>query len=387
MKGLAGDFATMPLQDLTIYLWNRRGTGTLTLEHDATTKQLLIVDGHVLNASSNNPREYLGQVLINLGLITEEQFNHAYVTQKETKIFMGRILVMIGVLTEADLNAALQFKYRETLLEAFDWKTGYFTLVSDARVASPDQENIRVPLGEIPKDAVGRIKVWEQIRQVFPQSDCLLTADLSQLPEPVRPGSLDEKIFAALEGGATLRDLTLRLHATDFFLQSRLCALQRMGVISVGEPQETGIEIEVGTSGEEAESINALHEAARDALEQSSYREAYHALRPALQMAQTPEAMTMMAEVQTRWLPDLQKRLLGQRNVAILAVSPEELATHHLSPEERYLISRLDGNRDIEAIVRAAPMSEFEALALFDHFLSLQWVFTGTTDQIDVMSV
>ena len=31
MRGLAGDFATMPLKDLVVYLWNRQATGQLVL--------------------------------------------------------------------------------------------------------------------------------------------------------------------------------------------------------------------------------------------------------------------------------------------------------------------------------------------------------------------
>src|SRR4051812_8182763 len=112
MKGLYGDFGTMPLNDLVVYLGNRSATGLLSLEQGAIRKQVVIVDGHVVNASSNEPREYLGQFLINLGQITEEQFHRAYETQRETRIFLGRILVMTGAVTEDQVSNAISLKVR-----------------------------------------------------------------------------------------------------------------------------------------------------------------------------------------------------------------------------------------------------------------------------------
>ena len=90
----------MPLKDLVVYLGNRRSTGVLNLEQGAIRKQIVMIGGDVINASSNEPREYLGQFLINLGQISEEQFHRAYETQRETRIFLGRILVMIGAVRE-----------------------------------------------------------------------------------------------------------------------------------------------------------------------------------------------------------------------------------------------------------------------------------------------
>ena len=63
----------MPLKDLIVYLANRLATGVLSLEREGTRKQVHLEDGRIVNASSNLPREYLGQFLINMGQITEEQ--------------------------------------------------------------------------------------------------------------------------------------------------------------------------------------------------------------------------------------------------------------------------------------------------------------------------
>src|SRR5262245_26811519 len=95
-RGLSGDLGTMPLKDLVSYLGNRRASGTLHLKRWPVQKQVWLQEGLVLSASSNQAREFLGQFLINMGHLTEDQFAKAYETQKETRVFLGKILVMIG---------------------------------------------------------------------------------------------------------------------------------------------------------------------------------------------------------------------------------------------------------------------------------------------------
>src|SRR5262245_62058608 len=103
MKGLAGDFGTMPLKEVVVFLGNRRASGTLSFHRAHVRKQVVLQEGSIVNASSTEPREYLGQFLINMGHLTEEQVHKAFQTQRETKVFLGRILVMIGLVPEEDV--------------------------------------------------------------------------------------------------------------------------------------------------------------------------------------------------------------------------------------------------------------------------------------------
>ena len=48
----------------------------------------------IVSTGSNDPKEYLGQFLIEHGKITEEQLDQAFQDQKRTKILLGKILVI-----------------------------------------------------------------------------------------------------------------------------------------------------------------------------------------------------------------------------------------------------------------------------------------------------
>jgi hypothetical protein len=60
--------------------------------------------------------------------------------------------------------------------------------------------------------------------------------------------------------------------------------------------------------------------------------------------------------------------------VPALAVPAPQLARLPLSAPERYLLSRVDGKRDVGSIVRVAPLKEFDALAFFDRFAAQRWI-------------
>ncbi|MCA2978636.1 MAG: DUF4388 domain-containing protein [Myxococcaceae bacterium] len=375
IRGLSGDFETMPMRDLIGFLANRAASGVLTLEKEGTKKQLHLESGSIINASSNLPREFLGQFLINLGHITEEQFTKAWETQQETKVFLGRILVMIGLVTEDVVVAALATKFRETLQEAFDWKSGTFAFVPGLPPPPSEGLDVRVSLMDVYKDAEVRAQAWERLRSVFPSPRCTLEVREEFLELTPADGSIDLKLLAGIDSGRTIEELALGLHATDFVLYQRLYALHAMGAISVRPPRaepepELSVDIDLG----ERPTPERLLESARELVAKARYRDAYTRARRAQQLEPTPAAALLLKQIETAWLPNLRAGLLGGGRRPTPSLSGEQLAALPLSAAERYLLSRVDGVRALEAIVRVAPLGEFEALSAFDRFLAQGWI-------------
>src|SRR5260370_3092956 len=187
MRGLSGDSSTMPLRDVVLYLGNTRASGHLNLERDQLRKRIQIQSGLVVNASSNQHREYLGQILINLGHITEDQFNKAFDTKKQTKVFLGKILSMIGLVSEEVVLEALNLKVRETLLEALHWDRGSFSFDPSNAPESLDGLEVQVDLLDLHREGEFRQAAWQTIRAIFPPVEVrlqLVEATLPQRPNP-----------------------------------------------------------------------------------------------------------------------------------------------------------------------------------------------------------
>jgi len=376
VRGLAGDFETMPLNDLIVYLANRLATGVLSLERDGVRKQVHLEQGRIINASSNLPREFLGQFLINMGHITEEQFNNAWQSQQTTKIFLGRLLVMIGLVKEDVVATALATKFRETVHEACEWISGAFSFSPGLPPPAADGLDVRVPLMDVVKEADFRAQAWQQIRSVFTSPRCTLEFVPDQMAVAPKKGSLDVKLLEGIESGRTLEELALGLHATDFFLYQRLYALHAMGAIVVKPPKnlEPDFAIDVDLGLGDSPSPEQLIENARIFFSQSNYRDAYSLARRSNQLVPTLDATFLLKQVEAAWLPQLRADLLSKRLVPSTTLTVEQIGALNLSAPERYLLSRVDGRRDLEAIVRVAPLREFEALTYFERFRTQGWV-------------
>ncbi|SRR6266849_1751493 len=367
MRGLSGDFSTMPLRDVVLYLGNTRASGHLNLERDQLRKRIQIQSGLVVNASSNQPREYLGQILINLGHITEDQFNKAFETQKQTKVFLGKILSMIGLVSEEVVLEALNLKVRETLLEALHWDRGSFSFDPSNAPESLDGLEVQVDLLDLHREGQFREAAWQTIRAIFPHGGVRLELVDSKLPLEPNPDSLEARMISLIGEGATIEEMILALHATDFFLYQRLYALHRLQALKVHiEPPKVPAP---STAGQAEQSGPQLVRQARMWLDMGNVRDAEALARRAQELFQTQETSELLRSAEGALLAKLRRDLSEGGQVPSLLIHPSKLRTLDLSAPEKYLLSRIDGTRELSAIVRVSPLQELEALKFFQRFV------------------
>ena len=370
MDGLAGDLGTMPINDLVLYLANRNLTGTLVVEAGNTKKSVSIRQGVIINAASNDPREYLGQFLINFGHITEDQLVKAFQTQTETKIFLGRILVMINVITEEVLRQVLTIKFRETLLGLMRWRGGFFKFARDVLPPDEDGVKVEVPLFDIHREGEFRETAWEAMLQVFTKGSLCLKVDESKVPRDLPQGSLDAQLFVLMREGQTIDEICLRMHATDFHLYQRLYALFRQGQIA---PVDSRGEMAAPSPraksiGEELPAEQILTHA-KEYLAAGQFADAEKLATRAAEIHSTPEVQALLKEAEAGLLVLLRNQLINTPRIPALLVAPAQFKDYPLTPAERYLLSRIDGIRDIRAIIRVSPIREVDALKSFVRFV------------------
>ena len=235
----------MSLRDLVAYLGNRKATGTLLVERPDERHQVVISEGAVIQAGSNAPREYLAQFLMNMGMITEDEYTEAFQEQLATKVALGKILVDSGKVPEDAIRNALSLKFREALLGCFDWTEGRFTFTPGDTPTAVQGLDVSVSLLDVHREADLRQTAWRAIREVFPTGRVRLRLDREQLVAPPESGSLDDRLYTLIDDGATIDDLVLGLHSTDFFLYQRLFALHRLGAVSVVPTESPTVPTEV----------------------------------------------------------------------------------------------------------------------------------------------
>ncbi len=376
MQGLSGDFATMPLKDVVQYLGNRRVSGKLLVQRGGVFKELTLSEGSVVSASSNQPREYLGQFLINMGHLTEDQLSRAFEAQRETDFRLGKILVMQAIVPETTVQSMLILKFREMLLDAFQWPEGEFQFeIVDIR--NPlDGLDVRVDLLDVHREGEFRETAWQAMRSAFPSGGARLTVDERKLAEPRQPGSIDERLVQLIKDGLTIDEMALALHATDFYLYQRLYALYRRDAVKVREePKPTPAKAPETPQiiGSES-SVDEVLQAARMFLEDFNYQDAEVLARRAHEMSPSAETADLLKQAERGLLGALRLVLTEPVQVPTLLVPQAQLKTMQLSAPERYLLSRIDGKRDVGAIIRVSPLHELEALKYFQGFVDSGFV-------------
>jgi hypothetical protein len=351
-----GSFHLLPLRELVELLAARRATGELASERGTVRKAVTLADGVAVGAASNDPREYLGQLLINFGHIDEEQLAKAFETQQETRVRLGKVLTMVGLVSAEAVREALAIKIRETLLDVFTWDSGYFTFDEKARPALDD--DAAVPLAEIAKEAEFRVTAWAAFRAAFPSGSDTLAVEEGAV-RGVEAASVDGRLLRLAREGKSIDEIGLALHATDFHLYQRLYALQRRGAVRT-QPSAPEIPAAVGDDPDE------LLARARQALASGKTAEAEAAAARALELAPAaPGGAELLAEARRKLAVEL--RVLLPR-VPRLRVPAQEIALLHLSSAEKYLLARCDGGRDVAQLVGIAPLAEIEVLKAIRRF-------------------
>ena len=376
MQGLSGDFTTMPLKDVVQYLGNRRVSGKLLVQRAGVFKELTLSEGSVVSASSNQPREYLGQFLINMGHLTEDQLSRAFEAQRETDFRLGKILVMQKIVPEATVLSMLSLKFREMLLDAFQWPEGEFQFeIVDIR--NPlDGLDVRVDLLDIHREGEFRETAWQAMRSAFPSGGARLAVDERKLAEPRQPGSMDERLVQLIKDGLTIDEMALALHATDFYLYQRLYALYRRDAVKVREepaPAPAQAPETPQIIGSES-SVDEVVQAARMFLENFNYQDAEVLARRAHEMSPSTDTAELLKQAEQGLLGALRLVLMEPVQVPTLQVPQAQLKTMQLSAAERYLLSRIDGKRDVAAIIRVSPLHELDALKYFQGFVDSGFV-------------
>src|ERR1044072_5654376 len=123
---IQGTLKTMSLLELLQCLAAGRKSGTLKFDRGKITKQIYFKNGTIVGSKSNDPREYLGQVLLHYVKVDEIQLKVAREMQRTTGAKLGEVLVEQGFLTEDDVLGILKTRTLDAIYDLFVWTDGDF---------------------------------------------------------------------------------------------------------------------------------------------------------------------------------------------------------------------------------------------------------------------
>lgn len=404
MPSVSGDVSLMPVSDVVAWLANRQMSGTLNVRKGQADTLFVVREGRLWQARSSDPREYLGQHLINFGYINEDQLQKAFETQQETHVPLGRVLVMVDAVTPEQLARVLLFKTRESMLEAMCWTDGTFKVSAEVPDDRDLDNEVPIDLKEVHSEGQARAQMWREIRKVFP-SDATRCEVVAKLDELVI-SSFDRRLLEVLKARRSIGEASLELRSMDFQIYARLYDLYNRGVL---QPLLVGTaEVPVELSEELPDSLEVDES---DVLEASPLRPGVRAAReseaPGIEVpaeAVDPQAALRIALAGRNWsealllserileldpqnaeaiaarrVADVQVRKLAQEGqgdsldmarIPMLSVPRGQLAKAHLTSKERYVLSRIDGRRTLQQIAAVSPIQKGELVRIVQAFIN-----------------
>lgn len=360
---LSGNLATMQLGDLLQWCGTNLKTGTLKVQHGPIEKQLFFKEGRLFSSTSNNPRETLGQFLIRSGHITEEELFKALIEQDRSSRPLGQILVASEIITEDELQNLLQLKTEEAIYDCFLWKDGEFSFEDDTL---PDKIPVSLPLDltGVILEGARRSDEWQRIHEVFPSRLTTFDVNHDVLEKTSELSEDDRRVLELVARGMNVSEIALELHSVDFYAASKLLDLYERNLVVVKEtPEEIDFEQQVTELRDKLDTGVSLYHA-------GDYENALSAFETALDLDSQNKYARLFTLKIKRILEDLEQvSEIPPEAVPHLKVTLVELAQLDLDPQEGFVLSRVNGEWDIDSITKICPMGEQEVLILFKRLL------------------
>ncbi len=357
---LIGNLHTMSLPDILQWIAMGKKTGTLHLEQASIEKRISFRDGVVATSWSNDPRESLGQFLIREGHITEEQLFKALLKQEEHGKLLGRILTEEGSLDADTLRRVLRLKAEETIYDIFVWTEAQFEF-KEGEFPREALIAIQLSVTELVLEGIRRVDEWQRIRRVFPTSE--VTFKILAAPDKFEDAT-EKHIFELVGEGKTLGSIALELRRSEFdaaALLFELCARDLIAVDHTPGP---------APNTDPVGAIRALLTLAYEQLHRKRYEAATKAYEDVLHLDRlnqhAKKGLLTVLEAHAR---DHARRSIALDKVPVLKADFQTLTRENFDSHEGFVLSRINGEWDVQSILKICPMSEEDALLIFVRLL------------------
>ena len=109
-------------------------TGIIFVSSGQWKKGLIFKDGLLCAIQSNKPEELLGNILVSMGTITEEENNQALDQSRIERRKQGVILLEMGIVQPKEITQALKRQLETRFLDIFSWEDGTVQRVSKDQI-------------------------------------------------------------------------------------------------------------------------------------------------------------------------------------------------------------------------------------------------------------
>src|SRR5713226_4676146 len=368
--GIHGTLNTMSVSDLLQILAAGRKTGTLKFGRSGIVKQIYLENGLIVGSNSNDPREYLGQVLLHYGKIEESQLQTAMEIQRQSGGKLGMILSSRGFVNQGDVAEVLRTRTLEIIYDLFIWDEADFEFFDNDPLPD-DLIRIQVDATSVIMDGIYRIDEWSRYRAVIP-SDRTFFESTPGWTQSLNVSQEIRQVLYHVEKRMTAAEICHNMHTSLFHACTLLYDLVKKDFIKVaGEAPEPAAEAPADLSALKLpKTVPDLLNLARAELKENNAENALAIIHSALeQEPKNTAAHRLREEAEKKFVAHVFQNGLSPRSVARIIVARQELEHERLGPQEGFVLSRMNGESVLETILSICPFREADSLRMIKKLL------------------
>jgi hypothetical protein len=249
----------------------------------------------------------------------------------------------------------------------FLWDEGEFTFYADEFI---NRIFVRISLDpqSMIFEGVLRRDEWERMRKVFPSNNVVLAAKEGTELNLDETDPQTRLIYSQVDGRRTIEDVITVVHGVEYTVCRVLFALFESGYLQIAKVAESHVEARL-RGGDHT--MAQLLADAKQKMERGRFEEALDLLREIQPQSgeYSAEVVPLLDRAEKDTMRELYTNHTPAHKIPFVAIPFEELGTVQLSPQEGFILSRIDGLWDIRSIVSITPMSEVDTLRLLKRLI------------------
>jgi hypothetical protein len=359
----------MSVSDLLQFLAAGRKTGTLKIGCGGIIKQIYLEDGLIVGSNSNDPKELIGQVLLHYGKITEDDLQAGMQIQRQFGGKLGTILSSRGFVSQDDVSEVLRTRTLEIIYDLFIWEEATFEFVDNESLPG-DLIRIKVEATSVIMDGIYRLDEWARYRKVIKSDRTFFELNSGWTKWAGESKEIREVLFY-VEKRMTAAEICYNMHTSLFHTSALLYDLIEKGAIRVaGEAPATPEETTDLAALNLPRTVPELLSLARAEMKENNPENALAIIHSALdQEPKSLEAHRLRAEAENKFVAQVYSNGLSPRAIARTLISLDQMEHERLSPQEGFVLSRVNGELDVASILSVCPFREADTLRMFKKLL------------------
>ncbi len=231
---LAGDISVISIAEVLQLLDLQRQSGVLSIFTRYSEITLYVKQGRLEFAASRGLRvEFrIGRYLVEDGAITRDELQTVLDNRAGSKRLLGELLIQLGMATEEQVKRALVRQTTELVYEVVRWNKGRFAFSVGAETPAATKAGLTIETGGLVMEGFRRVDEWRLIEGSFDFDEVLYhdTVAIERLGEDANLTRQERAILSAIDGERTIREIVDLTGGSSFelckilyqFLNSRL---------------------------------------------------------------------------------------------------------------------------------------------------------------------